>query len=307
MRLSRHTAPPYWVRLTRERLTRRQRHDWILVLSAAGIPWQFCHWRHLDSIYVPALLEQKARSEIEAYEKENRPAPGRDFRWPLHRSWPFAPLYLLPLVIWHGMAAGWWSAPSWLPDHTSWLKLGSLDATRIAFHGEWLRAVTALALHSGIVHLTGNLVFGSFFLCLLARLCGTGHAWLLAWLGGVLGNCLSVIAHKPGYVSVGFSTAIFAAVGALAGVALWRASDRGFTPLAAALAFLAMLGVEGASTDYGAHICGLGAGSILGLLEGYALRRNWPLLPQALAAALSLLLPILAWYCTLRSGLHNIS
>lgn len=269
------------------------------MLAARAVPYRIIRQGQLEHIYVPALYEKLAISELAAYARERRPVP--EVRpWPLHHSWPFAPLYLLPLFWWHGARMSWWPAPSFLPPASSWQGLGSLDSIRVVLHGEWERLATALTLHAGIVHITGNLFFGAFFLCLLARLCGVGHAWLLAFLGGILGNSLSLFVHDLGYASIGFSTALFAVVGAIAGILLWRAHERIFMPIAAALALLSMLGVEGANTDYVAHICGLLAGCFLGFVEGFCIRKDVRLLPQSLAAFLAVALPGIAWVVRFR-------
>lgn len=269
------------------------------MLQARAVPYRIIRQGALEHIYVPALYEQMAMAELAAFARERKPAPKIPY-WPLHHSWPLAPLYMLPLLWLHGAMTGWWQAPGFLPSGRMWEKLGSLDSIRILLHGEWERLATALTLHTGLVHLTGNICFGAFFLCLLARLCGTGHAWLLTFLGGVLGNGLSLIVHDLGYASIGFSTALFAAVGAIAGILLWRTHERIFMPIAAALALLSLLGVEGANTDYVAHVCGLVSGCFLGFFEGFCIRRNLPLLPQSLAALLALALPCGAWLVRFR-------
>lgn len=288
-------APAYWRRVTEGRLSATRLNEIELVLSANGISYRLVGAGRRREIYVPALLETRARREIEAYDRENSPKPPARKPWPLHKDWPLAPLYALFLIFWHGMAVGWFPSYSGFPDPNLWQKLGLLDAIEVLWHGEWSRLCTALFLHAGLAHLTGNVFFGAFFLALLARLCGFGHAWLLTCLGGIGGNLISVLAHKPGYASIGFSTAVFATVGVMAGVLLWRMSEKIFMPFAAALAFLAMLGVEGANTDYAAHICGLTFGGILGLLEGCALRHDWPMLPQNVAAVVAILIPATAW------------
>lgn len=281
--------PRWWRRITLAGgiASALQERDWLLVLSARGIPWRVARSRGLRHIYVPALLEGQAIFELESYARENLPRKSRWTAWPLRKHWIWAPLYLLP------------PAAVYLAANAAWQRLCCLDSIRVMLHGEWERTATALWLHAGLMHLVSNLFFGAIFLALLARLCGIGHAWLLALLGGIAGNCLSLLIHKPGYVSVGFSTAIFASVGAVAGLLVLRASRNIFMPLAAAVGLLAMLGTQGANTDYAAHICGLLSGCALGLGEGCALRKNIALLPQWLAGCLALALPLCLWLLAL--------
>lgn len=290
-------APLYWRRITQTGGIESwlQKRDWTLVLSAVAVPYLICRQGGIEHIYVPPLYEKLALGELELFARENRRPQRERKSWPLYHSWPFAPLYLAPLILWHGMRVGWWAAPQSLPALSRWQEIGALDSIKLLLHGQWARLATALDIHSGMVHLTGNLFFGAFFLILLARLCGLGHAWLITLLGGVMGNGLSVLIHDPGYASVGFSTSVFAAVGAIAGILFWRATEKILMPFAAALAFLSMLGVEGANTDYVAHICGLVCGCLLGAIEGYAYAGRHRLLPQALAALLAIAIPCVAW------------
>jgi len=71
-------------------------------------------------------------------------------------------------------------------------------------------------------------------------------------------------------VAIGASTAIFGAVGLLAVLAfrqrLKRTGLRRWAPLASAVMLLALLGVEGDNVDVGAHIAGLVAGGMIGLV-----------------------------------------
>ena len=130
--------------------------------------------------------------------------------------------------------------------------------------------------------------FGAIFLCLLARLCGVGRAWLLTFLGGLSGNAISLLLHDFSYNSIGFSTALFACAGSIGALAICRSSHLLFAPFAAVLALLAMLGTEGAHTDYVAHICGMGAGFLLGMLFGIAQRYRYPMPSQWLCAIMAI-------------------
>lgn len=293
--------PPYWRRIHpgSALLTSGRIREWTLVLSACGIYWQLCRIGKRHAIYVSPLLEKTANQEIIAYIRDNAPQLATGRTWPLNKSWPLAPLYLLPLIFCFGFQQKMFQIPAWWQTQSDFVALGSLDNIRLFLHHEWWRLETALLLHSGWPHLIGNLFFGSIFLILLARLIGAGRAWLLTALGGIIGNLLSALAHTLNYASIGFSTALFACVGATGGILLLR--RQGGLPVAAALGFLALLGTEGAHTDYMAHLCGFGAGTGLGILDGVFDRKNWPQLPQWPAAILALVLPFLAWVIAWRS------
>lgn len=195
------------------------------------------------------------------------------------------------------MRVGWWPAPEQLPPPRLWLAAGALDTLAVRLHHEWYRAVTALTLHADAAHLCGNIAFGALFLALLARGAGLGRALWLMLLGGSLGNALAVLLRREPVESIGFSTALFACVGALSGLMALRGAGRRemLLPVAAGAGLLAMLGTEGERTDYLAHVAGLVAGLALGMWEGLRQKRKWPTLPQWLWATLAILLPVVAW------------
>lgn len=287
-----HPTPlPYWRRIGPESglIDRIQIRDWTLVLNARGIYWQLCNKGRRHFLYVSPLQEEIARSELIAYISDNSPPKTGASSTPrLYPYWLLGPFYLLPLILVYE-----------LPHYQSLQALGSLDNIKISLHHEWWRYITALTLHNGTSHLVDNLFFGAIFLAILARLAGAGVAWLLTCLGGISGNILSAAIHTLGYISVGFSTALFATVGAIGALLIWRSSENFLMPVAASLALLALLGTNGVQTDYGAHICGLMGGAGIGLLYRLLLHKGCLILPQWLAALLSLGLPVFAWLSAL--------
>ena len=291
-------VPAFWRNITGAHgfTSYRQRRDWRLVLSACGIPHRLSQFGGREYLYVPPLLEGAALGELNGFDAERRRAPAPAPR--VYPHWKLAGLFLLPLSVWHGMRVGWWPAPACLPPPRLWLEAGALDILRVRLYGEWYRTVTALTLHADAAHLCGNLAFGALFLGLLARAAGLGRALWLTIIGGVAGNCLAVLLRRQPVESIGFSTALFACIGALSGLMALRQAGRRETllPVAAGAALLAMLGTEGERTDYLAHVAGLCAGLVLGMAEGFRLRKGWRALPQWVLAALALLLPVLAWW-----------
>lgn len=273
-----------------------QRRDWMLVLNARSIPFSLAQAEGREHLFIPALYEQIAAQELAAYAAENKLLPVFGCKLPLHSGWRIAPIYLLPLVLYYGLECHWWPKPDFLPAPELWQQAGSLNNIQICIYSQWWRPATAIWLHTNLAHLVGNLFFGSIFICLLARLAGIGQAWFLTCLGAILGNAFSMLIHPLGYTSIGFSTAVFSSLGALSGILLGCNSEKLFMPLAAAIAILAMLGTEGANTDYAAHICGLTCGLLGGALYGAAMQRHWPLPPGWLAAAMAWLVPGLAWF-----------
>ncbi len=157
-----------------------------------------------------------------------------------------------------------------------WFQRGSASAELI-LGGEIWRTVTALTLHADIAHLGANAVACALFATAVCRSVGPGVGWWLIFLAGACGNALNALAHGSGHSSVGASTAIFGAVGLLAGLGLMRKRRlglrgvRAWAPAAAGVALLAMLGT-GRDTDLSAHLFGFLSGALLGLLAATPLR-----------------------------------
>jgi rhomboid protease GluP len=149
---------------------------------------------------------------------------------------------------------------------------GRVDGELIR-NGELWRLFTALTLHSDLKHLLSNLVFGVFFGLFAGRLVGSGYAWLAIVLAAATGNALNTLLLDTTHRSIGASTAVFAALGMVAGY-VWfgrlmsqdRWSNR-YGPIVGGLALLMYTGTGGPTTDVGAHllgfVCGFTAGFIL--------------------------------------------
>jgi len=134
-----------------------------------------------------------------------------------------------------------------------WRAAGALAGAQVRA-GDWWRCVTALTLHADLPHLTGNLAFGLLF----------------GVLGGALGNALDALLQPPARISLGASTAVFAALGIVV-VLAWhhrRSITSGLrrrAPLVAGVVLLAWLGTGDARTDVVAHLAGFCAGIALGM------------------------------------------
>lgn len=292
--------------LTRRPLSKRQLKQWTLVLQARGI--SVCSEKdgRYRQLLVPAARFQDACRELAAYEKENRdwppsPPPERT----LHYNTASTIWVLILLALFHNLAVHQFNPFG--HGSLDWSDLGNAEAGRI-MAGEWWRALTALTLHAGPLHLIGNIVVGGVFITRLCWILGSGSAWLLVLTGGIGGNLLNALVQSPAHRSVGASTAVFGAIALLATInmlhyrrALWK---RWPLPVAAALGVLALLGAGGDNTDIGAHLFGFFSGVGLGLTAGNLLQRYKTFSPSinrlsALAAALLL---VLAWTAALNSG-----
>jgi membrane associated rhomboid family serine protease len=236
----------------------------------------------------------RALVEIERYGAENRPR-ARPVPPKLH---PGAIAAALAFVLVLFLAA---VASTRSLFHLDWYGAGILDGTRVRA-GELWRAVTALTLHADLAHLAANAGFGALFGGLAGRVYGGGVAWLLILVAAMLANLVNGLTMPLDRASLGASTAVFAALGALA-VYRWPASTRrarlgrAGAPVVAALVLLAFLGTGDVHTDILAHALGFAAGLGLAL----PLRR-WPMAQgprQWLAGAAALLLVVGAWTAAL--------
>ena len=106
---------------------------------------------------------------------------------------------------------------------------------------------------------------------LLSQLLGWGLAWLAIVVAGGLGNGLDALLRFEPHAAVGASTALFGALGALAGywrrarTIPWRGGIRRWAPLAGGVMLLVFLGTSGERTDVGAHVAGFAVGGLIGL------------------------------------------
>jgi rhomboid protease GluP len=148
-----------------------------------------------------------------------------------------------------------------------WFSVGSLDAGSPA---QWWRAITALTLHVDQQHWLGNVLFGVIAGIGAGRLLGPGIAWASILGAAALANYLEILIAPVNHRAVGASTAVFAALGLLAGMA-WRQRltlrERvwyRWAPLIAGICLLTLLGAGNAQVDVLGHALGFIMGTGLG-------------------------------------------
>jgi membrane associated rhomboid family serine protease len=186
-----------------------------------------------------------------------------------------------------------------------WLAAGALDS-RGGGAGEWWRAITALTLHLDQEHLLGNLLFGVGIGILAGRMFGPGVAWLSILLAGAAGNYLDMLMSPAWHRAAGASTAVFAALGLLAGFGWGRQltlRDRRlyrWAPLFGGVCLLALLGAGGEHVDVLGHLLGFIAGVTLGWIfaRGGVPRHRGAAL-QAIAGSIALSILGVAWLLAL--------
>ena len=318
---------------------------WSLALQAKKIPHRLAAAGSGQGVFVPALAVDLALHEMQAVERENNVSPlvAQTENWlfpgaaSLGHPHVLSASIILALVLlalhalrWHVLWAGTGIAlpsPPFPATAGEWSQAFGLDPFRTLHRMEWWRCVTALWIHGSLAHLVSNMAFGGLFMAVLTRRTGWGAAFALALLGGALGNAFNAFIKPPQTLSIGFSTAVFALIGAssvyscldIVRQTLSRAVGSNFRPhfegimalarpvvgpLMAGLAFLALLGGAGShGVDYGAHIMGLVAGGVGAVFFHCGERRVLELLPRRGAdsfwALLALALFAGAWACAL--------
>lgn len=239
-------------------------HTFSLVLSAMHIDHTI---DYADQVLLVSQEQaESARKQLAAYRMENRNWPPRtEQHWQPEFFSPHITLCLMALLaVFFWITGGWYSG-------NLWFSAGAIDGLAILNNNQWWRLVTALTLHADTVHLVGNCLIGGHIILLLSRSVGYGYCWLLLLLAGAGGNLLNIVVREQQHLSVGFSTAVFAAIGLLTGIRLhfpFREPLRQLIlPLGAGAGLLALLGGEGPRTDIGAHLFGFLCGMFLGIVS----------------------------------------
>lgn len=135
------------------------------------------------------------------------------------------------------------------------------------FEGAYYQLVTAMFIHSGIVHLAGNMLFLLVFGLRGEEMFSLPEYLGVYFLGGLAGNVFS-LALGPNLISVGASGAVFAMFGACA---IYARRSVGQSVVGALIfGFFLLMISSGENVNYLAHLGGLGAG----LAIGYVLARR---------------------------------
>jgi len=243
----------------------RGEHDHIsacaLVLAAMDIDYL----QQDNLLLVPCEEAGLARQQLQAYLEENSNwPPPPNWTQQRHRQTPPPPTLMMigALFLFFHITGPWHPG-------NPWFEAGAIDSAQILDHGQWWRLITALNLHADTMHVLGNCLIGGFIVHLLCITIGYGSGWLLLLLTGALANFINIVVRSGPHYSVGFSTAVFAAIGMFSGLQIKNdrhSSLRLLIPLGAGAGLLAFLGSAGKHTDLGAHLFGFFCGIIVGLL-----------------------------------------
>jgi membrane associated rhomboid family serine protease len=223
---------------------RRACDERAFVLTAVGIESEIELDGEAYAVRVDATVRAHALHHLWQYEEERKssrlPEPAMELQpYAWQGSLLFAiVLLLVPLAV----AQGWSQADLYA--------VGVMDPPLIRA-GEWWRAWTALTLHGDATHLLGNLGAGVLLGYSAAQVWGNARAWAMIVTAAALANLLEAFAAGAGYVSLGASTVLFAALGLIAAWT-WRTrrryahnSMRRWAPLVAGIVVLALFGGGG--------------------------------------------------------------
>ncbi|MFL5307262.1 MAG: rhomboid family intramembrane serine protease [Polyangia bacterium] len=270
--------------------------DWALVLAAAGMPYRLDEREGAFVLLVTEGDAPAASAALDAYDAEGAPRPVP----PAPDTGPSA----LGLLIGIALAATFLFTGAVGPA-SRWFQAGAADAAAI-FRGQVWRAVTALTLHADLLHLAGNVIAAAIFGSAVGRWLGGGAGLFAIAACAVAANLMTAAAHRTDFVSIGASTATFAALGLMAGLQVVRRlrgdSRRlyAWVPLGAGLGLYAMLGV-GAGADTYAHLFGLGTGAVVGTSLALLNVRAPRAVAQALLGLATVAAIAVSWTLALRT------
>lgn len=271
-----------------------------LVLEARGIDYETAEAENSWVLSVPVEMRHRAYDELNRYSAERGVKRSVPEVLQPHPGAALGVIVYVAILLLIAYCAG---KSAFGAD---WLSLGSLDA---GARGQWWRAVTALTLHLDQEHLLGNALFGAVAGAAVSRLLGPGIAWSSILGAAALANTAEILMTPITHRAVGASTAVFAALGLLSGMA-WRQRltlrERlwyRWAPLIAGICLLTLLGAGSAHVDVLGHALGF----LFGLGVGWVYARggvggNRNPRVQAVAGLGAVLAVCAAWLFALRFG-----
>jgi rhomboid protease GluP len=274
-------------------------HEFSLVLEAKGIEHETRESERIWTLIVPAALQGRAYEEISRYSGERSPPRSVPAAIPARPGATLGAIVYVLILLLTAYCAGNGAFGA------DWLSIGNLDA---AAPREWWRAVTALTLHLDQEHLLGNVLFGVLAGIGAGRLLGPGVAWASILGAAAVANYLEILIAPLPHRAVGASTAVFAALGLLAGMA-WRERltlrERlwyRWAPLIAGICLLTLLGAGNAHVDVLGHALGFILGIGAGWVHAKAGLGNRGARMQILSGGCAILLIVTAWLLALSHG-----
>lgn len=274
-------------------LSKNQADVYVLVLSSSDITHHVKKVGRKWSIWINDKNRERALSTIEQYLEENQNFHSTD-----------EPLYYKS----HKTFTGLWASFVLLVCYVAITMSNNSHAFitvygSSSFHilqGELYRTVTSLMLHADILHLAGNILGIALFGTLVCSITGWGVGWLMILTTGIAGNLANAALYKTGHLSIGASTAVFGAIGILAGQQFFKKlrlpgqRTRAWLPLGGGIALLGILG-SGENVDIMAHLFGFMAGIITGSLYTIFVKQPKASVCQACCLLITLSILVISW------------
>jgi membrane associated rhomboid family serine protease len=264
-----------------------------LVLSSLQIPYNVSRRGQGWDIHVPNAFYEQALKAIEAYLQENQDVRPTQVASTFEYGTTFSGIWVsLILLAFHAAIAMHLDSQAVVKTYGS--------AAHHILDGELYRTVTSLMIHANALHLMGNMFGIGLVGTAVCQIMGPGVGWFMILVTGIGGNFMNALLYQRDHVSVGASTAIFGALGILAGYQFLRMLMRtnrrtkAWLPLGAGVALLAFLG-SSKHSDLTAHLFGFVAGIVLGALYGFIMKRPAGKLYQGCFVLAALGLIVTSW------------
>lgn len=283
----------------------RRVDEWTLALTSKGIAPTVLWGDGVCELYVAIHDAAQAAAELDAIDQEEREAQRARLADAALAQRPVSKHATVGAVALALLLMAFFAVTGPRAAGSVFFSAGASEAERVV-HGEWWRAVTALSLHADGAHVLSNVAIGTLAVRAVMRSEGVGWGAALVLASGAVGNAINAWAHQSLHSSVGFSTAVFGAIGILGGLGFARSRRRerplrpAWTALAGALALLALLGAsENKQVDMLAHLFGALTGVGLGILtEWRGFRPQTPAF-QWLAGVATMTILLGAWWIAL--------
>lgn len=188
---------------------RAEANRWVLTLEAKAIPFRLDELDGQFALVVPSGSSEQAAHELAEQDREfaARPtAPQLDVTsGPARAGWAMG----LLLIAYYFVTLRY-----------PWLDQRGVASAEAVLRGHWEQLLTALTLHGDIGHVVGNAVASTVFAGAVAARFGAGLTSWLVLQSGLWGNLFTAVYYRANHHWLGASTAMFGALGILAGVRL---------------------------------------------------------------------------------------
>jgi len=255
------------LRVTRDA---RQLHEWTLVLKSKGLSPLVLQTDGAFELHALSTEVVRASAELDAFDAEELSAARARTADRAIEAPPATRFAAVGSLLVAALLLAFFAVTGPRAAGAAWFSTGASDAAKV-LDGEWWRTVTALTLHADGAHVLSNVGIGTLVVGAVMRSEGVGWGAALVLASGAAGNFVNAWAHQSLHRSVGFSTAVFGAIGILGGLAYVRGRRRvnrtrpAWTAIAGSIALLALLGTGGERTDIFAHLFGAACGLAIGI------------------------------------------